>query len=84
MWYVGDTFKGIAPPAPKHFEKVTWKKDNSPIDLLREKLDGHDIVWDKAWGLERLNDELRAVENFLRRKAEADKRREEEIKNREG
>ncbi len=82
-WSVNDTFTGVKAPMPKHFKRKTWKDGNSPVELLREQLSDLEIVWDGQWGLERLQNELKGVKDFLRRKNEADKRRAEEIKNRE-
>ncbi len=68
---------------PKHFKKKTWKKGNSPVELLREELDNLDIVWDGQWGLYKLQNEVKGAKEFLRRQNEAEKRRAEELKNRE-
>ena len=68
---------------PKHFKKKTWKDGNSPVDTLRKQLDNLDIVWDDQWGLKRLQNELKGVKDFLRRQADAEARRAQEIKDME-
>ena len=83
FWEVGDSI--IATQAPsKHFKKVKGKLN--PLQVLRDKLDEEGVVWSEDWSLSILERELKAIEDFKRRKSESKRRREEDtiIKRKKG
>ena len=77
-WTVGDIFQGVAAPT-KHFKKITGKNPN-PLAEMRKKLENLGIHWSPDWSLHTLQKEVGVAEDFLRRKDDAERRKENETK----